>query len=97
MGSDDVRRVVERDPVVSSLTVSPEIPESVPFCGQLVDITRYDRREAFDLIDGHISGLYQRVDLVFTDSARYQLLVLTAEIEHKHELVMVIFSHMQSP
>ena len=48
MGSDDVRRVAERDPVVASLTVSPEIPETVPFCGQLVDITRYDRREAFD-------------------------------------------------
>ena len=48
MGSDDVKRVAERDPVVASLTVSPEIPESVPFCGQLVDITRYDRREAFD-------------------------------------------------
>ena len=44
MGSDDVRRVAERDPVVASLTVSPEIPETVPFCGQLVDITRYDRR-----------------------------------------------------
>lgn len=48
MGSNDIGKVKEERPVVSSMTVSPEIPSSVPFCGKLVDITRYDMREAFD-------------------------------------------------
>lgn len=48
MGSDDVRRVINQGAVVSSATVTPEVPESVPFCGKLIDITRYDRHEAFD-------------------------------------------------
>lgn len=48
LGSNDVEKVMEQRPVVSSLTISPEIPSTVPFCGKLVDITRYDMREAYD-------------------------------------------------
>ena len=48
IGSEDVGKVIESRPVVSSMTVSPEIPESVPFCGKLIDLTRYNRREAYD-------------------------------------------------
>lgn len=48
MGSNDVEKVMDERPVVSTMTISPEIPSSVPFCGKLVDITRYDMREAFD-------------------------------------------------
>ena len=30
------------------MTLSPDVPSSVPFCGKLIDITRYDMREAYD-------------------------------------------------
>ena len=29
-------------PVVSSMTLSPEIPAEVTFCGEHIDLTRYD-------------------------------------------------------
>ena len=48
MGSGDAEKLKDSRPVVSSLTVSPEIPAAVSFCGKLIDITRYNMREAFD-------------------------------------------------
>ena len=48
MSSNDVEKVIESRPVVSSMTLSPDVPSSVPFCGKLIDITRYDMREAYD-------------------------------------------------
>ncbi|WP_416277212.1 lytic transglycosylase domain-containing protein [Parabacteroides bouchesdurhonensis] len=48
LGSNDSEKVLEQRPVVSSMTVSPEIPNSVPFCGKMIDITRYNMREGFD-------------------------------------------------
>lgn len=48
LGSNDAEKVKEERPVVSAMTVSPEIPSAVPFCGQMVDITRYNMREGFD-------------------------------------------------
>lgn len=42
------KKVIESRPVVSSMTLSPDVPSSVPFCGKLIDITRYDMREAYD-------------------------------------------------
>ena len=48
MGSNDSGKIMEQRPVVASTTMSPEIPAAVPFCGKLVDITRYDMRESFD-------------------------------------------------
>lgn len=48
LSSDDAQKVMNERPVVSSMTVSPEIPSAVPFCGKMVDITRYNMREGFD-------------------------------------------------
>ena len=45
MSSNDVEKVIESRPVVSSMTLSPDVPSSVPFCGKLIDITRYDMRK----------------------------------------------------
>jgi len=35
-------------PVVSSMTLSPEIPAEVTFCGEHIDLTRYDIHENYD-------------------------------------------------
>jgi Soluble lytic murein transglycosylase and related regulatory proteins (some contain LysM/invasin domains) len=48
IGSDDVEKVKEERPVVSSLTVNPEIPNKVFFCGDTIDLTSYDMYERFD-------------------------------------------------
>lgn len=48
ISSNDSEKVLEERPVVSAMTVSPDIPSSVTFCGQDIDITRYNMREGFD-------------------------------------------------
>lgn len=48
IGSEDVAQVKSGRPLVSSTTMSPEVPTSVSFCGKVVDITRYNMRESFD-------------------------------------------------
>ena len=48
LGSNDSKIVEQERPLVSSLTVSPELPLQVSFCGQTIDLTRYDRREGID-------------------------------------------------
>ncbi|MCD7977768.1 MAG: lytic transglycosylase domain-containing protein, partial [Tannerellaceae bacterium] len=45
MSSNDSEKVKEERPLVSAMTISPEIPASVKFCGEDVDITRYNMRE----------------------------------------------------
>lgn len=48
VGSDDSERARQERPLVSSMTVTPEVPDKVVFCGKEVDLTRYDMHEAFD-------------------------------------------------
>jgi hypothetical protein len=48
IASNDSERVKDERPLVASMTVSPEVPASVSFCGKTIDITRYNMRESFD-------------------------------------------------
>jgi len=48
ISSNDVEKVKEEKPAVASMVVNPPIPSSVTFCGEKVDLTRYNRRESFD-------------------------------------------------
>lgn len=48
LGSDDSAKAIAARPVVTTTTVSPEIPASVEFAGQPIDLTRYNMREGFD-------------------------------------------------
>ena len=48
IGSSDSEKVKDQRPVVSSVTMSPDIPSSVSFCGKDIDLTRYNMHEGFD-------------------------------------------------
>jgi hypothetical protein len=48
ISSNDSKQVRDERPLVSSFTVSPEVPASVLFCDKEIDITRYNMRESFD-------------------------------------------------
>lgn len=48
LGSDDAAKVMTARPLVTTTTVTPEIPASVDFAGQRIDLTRYNMREGFD-------------------------------------------------
>lgn len=47
-GSNDAEQVREQRPVVSAMTVTPETPASVEFCGKTYDLTRYNMHEGLD-------------------------------------------------
>jgi hypothetical protein len=46
--SSDSETAIEAAPVVASFAVSPEIPDEIRFCGERVDLTRYNAREGMD-------------------------------------------------
>ena len=48
LGSVDSEKVRKEKPVVPSVTMSPEIPASIQFCGENIDLTRYNMYEGFD-------------------------------------------------
>ncbi|MDR1780478.1 MAG: lytic transglycosylase domain-containing protein [Tannerella sp.] len=48
VGNDDAVKVQEVRPVVRAMTVSPDAPMRVVFCGETVDLTRYNRHESMD-------------------------------------------------
>ena len=50
-GSDDSERAHKERPLVSSMTITPEVPDRVSFCNEEIDMTRYDRHEALDRDD----------------------------------------------
>jgi hypothetical protein len=48
VSSNDTARVVEERPFVPSMTVSPEVPLQVSFCGETIDLKRYNMYEGMD-------------------------------------------------
>ncbi|MBP7486666.1 MAG: transglycosylase SLT domain-containing protein, partial [Parabacteroides sp.] len=48
IGSSDSEKAKNEKPLVSSMTVSPEIPDEVMFCDEKIDLTRYNMHEGFD-------------------------------------------------
>jgi hypothetical protein len=47
-GSNDSEKVKEERPVVRSMTFSPDVPAQIKFCGETVDLARYNRHEGMD-------------------------------------------------
>ena len=48
LGSSDSEKAKKEKPLVASMTSSPEIPDEVMFCGEKIDLTRYNMHEGFD-------------------------------------------------
>lgn len=48
VGYRDSVTVQKEQPVVASFTTSPEVPATVRFCGQDIDMSRYNRKEGLD-------------------------------------------------
>lgn len=48
LGLNDAKQVREKRPVVSAMTVTPDTPSSIEFCGAAYDLTRYNMYEGID-------------------------------------------------
>ncbi|MCD7931273.1 MAG: lytic transglycosylase domain-containing protein [Tannerellaceae bacterium] len=71
MSSNDSEKVKEERPLVSALTTTPNIPSSVQFCGEQVDLTRYNRHESFDRELSSFTYLHATTMLLFKRANRY--------------------------
>lgn len=70
-GSADSEQVKLERPVVSAMTVSPELPNEVTFCGKIYDMTRYNRREGLDRELSSFTYLHSTTMLYIKRANRY--------------------------
>lgn len=71
LGSNDVRQMREERPVVSAMTVTPEVPSEVEFCGKTYDLTRYNRHEGLDRELASFTYFHSTTLLLFKRANRY--------------------------
>ena len=69
--SDDAQRIAREKPVVPSLIMTPEVPLSVSFCGQLLDLSRYNMHEGIDRELASFSYLHASTMLTLKRANRY--------------------------
>ena len=70
-GYRDFVSVKEESPVVASFTTSPEVPSSVRFCGENVDISRYNMREGMDRELSSFAYLHSSTMMLIKRANRY--------------------------
>ncbi|MGM9759042.1 MAG: lytic transglycosylase domain-containing protein [Parabacteroides sp.] len=71
IGSEDSLRVLRQKPVISSVTMTPEIPDKVSFCGQTIDLRRYNMHEGFDREISTFTYLHATTMLYIKRANRY--------------------------
>ncbi|MDH6535289.1 lytic transglycosylase domain-containing protein [Parabacteroides sp. 52] len=71
LGSRDTEQVREERPVVSAMTVTPEVPTTVVFCGKTIDLTRYNMHEGLDRELSSFTYFHSTTLLLFKRANRY--------------------------
>lgn len=69
--SDAEQTTKEQHPVVSPLTISPEIPSQITFGGETIDLTRYNMREGLDRELSSFMYFHSTTMLLFKRANRY--------------------------
>jgi len=71
VNSVDVEQVIDERPVVSSFTVTPTVPAYITFCGETVDLRRYNIYEGMDRELSSFTYLHSTTLLLFKRANRY--------------------------
>ena len=71
INSADVFQVIEEQPFVSSMTVSPAVPTQITFCGEQVDLRRYNMYEGIDREVSGFTYLHSTTMLLLKRANRY--------------------------
>ncbi|WP_080904542.1 lytic transglycosylase domain-containing protein [Parabacteroides sp. Marseille-P3160] len=71
IGFNDADKANEEQPVVSAFTVSPEIPKHIRFCGENLDLKRYNMREGFDRELSSLTYFHSSTMLLIKRANRY--------------------------
>lgn len=99
LGSNDSEKVLDARPLVSSMTVSPEIPDAIPFCGKMIDLTRYNMHEGFDRELTSFTYLHSTTMLYIKRANRYfpviEPILKANGIPDDFKYLAVIESHLE--
>ena len=71
ISSVDIEKVRKDTPLIPAVTMSPEVPKSVEFCGKEIDLTRYNMRESFDRELSSFTYFHSTTMLVIKRANRY--------------------------
>ena len=71
VSSDDVERVMQERPVVPSLIATPPVPTQITFCGEPVDLRRYNMYEGMDRELSSFTYLHSTTMLLLKRANRY--------------------------
>lgn len=96
--SRDSQQVREERPVVSAMTVTPEVPSSVEFCGKEYDLTRYNMHEGLDRELTSFTYFHSTTLLLFKRANRYfpviEPILKANDIPDDFKYLAVIESHL---
>ena len=71
VNSDDMERVMEERPVVLSMIASPPVPMDITFCGESVDLRRYNMYEGMERELSSFTYLHSTTMLLLKRANRY--------------------------
>lgn len=99
ISSNDSENVLDGRPVVSSMTMSPDIPSSVVFCDKPIDITRYNMREGYDRELSSFTYFHSTTMLLIKRANRYfpiiEPILKANGIPDDFKYLAVIESHLE--
>lgn len=99
IGSVDSEKVKDERPVVSSVTMSPDVPLSATFCGKEIDLTRYNMHEGFDRELSSFTYFHSTTMLNIKRANRYfpiiEPILKANDIPDDFKYLAVIESHLE--
>ncbi len=98
ISSNDSEKVKEEKPVVSSITTSPDVPPSVTFCGEKIDVRRYNMYEGLDRELSTFTYYHSTTMLLFKRANRFfpiiEPILKAYDIPDDFKYLAVIESHL---
>ncbi|RRD62092.1 lytic transglycosylase domain-containing protein [Tannerella forsythia] len=98
VGSQDSEQVMQERPAVPSVTMTPTIPTHVTFCGEKVDLTRYNMYEGMDRELSSFTYFHSTTMLMIKRANRYfpviEPILKANGIPYDFKYLAVIESHL---
>ena len=98
ISSGEIEKDRTERPIVSSLTVSPEIPSAALFCGQTIDLSRYNMHEGLDRELSSFTYFHSTTMLLIKRANRYfpviEPILKANNIPDDFKYLAVIESHL---
>ena len=98
VGSQDSEQMIQERPAVSSVTMTPAVPTHVTFCGEKIDLTRYNMYESMDRELSSFTYFHSTTMLMIKRANRYfpviEPILRANDIPDDFKYLAVIESHL---